>query len=320
MKKIAKADYFISRPEQIKLSLTNLCNFKCLMCFNPDMAQARGMMDEDMVFRLLDECADEGIPKVSLGGTGEPTLHKRFGDFVSHAKGKGLWVSTTTNLSVLQPELADRILADGIDRVRLSIYSANDAEHRMYTKTGLFEKVKVNLEHFLSEWDRNGRHAEIKFSYLPLKGVNDEDAFQEAWGDLFAKYDIPITKKVLMDWAGQVTVDGIEAFRNPKQVPCPHVRYYFLILHDGVVLPCCNLFQPEGVEEVVLGDIKKQSIMDVWRSETFRTFKQAHYAAKTPGYKVCTGCADTYVDEPFFHEKVSFKLNQYAKRAAAVFS
>jgi len=90
----ANRELLLDRPEIIKVSLTNICNYRCVMCYNPGLRQMRGFIKEDLLWRIMEECVEAGIGKISLGATGEPLLHPKFADFLVRAKQQGLWVST----------------------------------------------------------------------------------------------------------------------------------------------------------------------------------------------------------------------------------
>src|SRR6476660_3743387 len=143
------SDYFTERPEHIKVSITNICNYKCVMCFNPTLKQARDLIKDDLMYSIMDQCDEAGIRKISIGGTGEPLLHPRYVDYVAEAKRRGMWVSTTSNCSTLNRERALAILDAGIDRMNISIYSSTPEEHRQYTKTELFEQSAENVKFFI---------------------------------------------------------------------------------------------------------------------------------------------------------------------------
>lgn len=285
-------DYFLDKPSQIKISLTNLCNFRCVMCVNPELAQPRGFIAESLIRKLVDECSREGIPKISLGGTGEPLLHNQFVDFLAYAKSRGLWVSTTTNGSLLSPEKAAAILAAGIDRIHVSLYSSSSEEHLAYTKTKTFESTSNNIRRFLQLWASLGKPCELGFSFLDINGVNQKDRFLAYWQPIFAEHGATIGHHALMNWAGKrqdLVQRGGQSFMT---VPCEHVRNYLHILHDGTVLPCCNIMEVGERGEVDFGNAKDCSIIEIWHSEKYLRFKRAQFSRNLQEYPTCNKCSE----------------------------
>ena len=104
-----KSDFFLIRPDSIKVSITNICNYNCIMCYMSSLKDAKGQMEDDLFFSLVHQCRDNGIGKISIGAVGEPLVHKRFVNFVQYAKSMGLWVSSTSNCSLLSPEISGQI-------------------------------------------------------------------------------------------------------------------------------------------------------------------------------------------------------------------
>jgi Fe-coproporphyrin III synthase len=298
--------YFIDRPEHIKVSVTNICNYKCVMCFNPTLKQARDLISDALMYRILDQCNEFGIPKVSIGGTGEPLLHPRFVDYVVEAKRRGMWVSTTSNCSTLTKERALALLDAGIDRFNISIYSSTAEEHKAYTKTELFEQAAEHVKFFIrTARDRRAR-TKINVYFLPLKGINSFARYQEYWGPVLREAGLECVMKEEINWAGLVKHMGsTDAWRIEEnafgrrevvqrtKIACPHLRYYLFILHDGTVLPCCNIPYSYGNTMLEFGNINTDTIMDVWKSPKYLLFKEEH-ARKNTNFPFCVRCTDVY--------------------------
>ena len=298
--------YFIERPEQIKVSVTNICNYKCVMCYNPTLKQARDMISDDLMFSIMDQCVEAGIPKLSIGGTGEPMLHPRFVDYVVEAKRRGLWVSTTSNCSVLTEERTRTLLDAGIDRFNISIYSSTPDEHREYTKTDLFETAAERVKYFIRTARERGAKTQINVFFLPLKGINSYERYREYWGPFLKDAGLECVMKDEMNWAGLVKHMGStnewrveeNAFGRHEvvqrtKIPCPHLRYYLHILHDGSVLPCCNIPYSYGNSVVEFGNVNTERILDIWKKPQYLMFKEEHSRRNT-NFPFCTRCTDVY--------------------------
>ncbi len=298
--------YFLEKPTQIKVSVTNICNYKCVMCFNPTLKQARDNISDELMTRILDQCAEVGVPKISIGGTGEPLLHPRFVDYVVEAKRRGMWVSTTSNCSTLTKERSLRLLDAGIDRFNISIYSSTPDEHREYTKTEFFEQAAENVKFFIRTARDRGAKTKINVFFLPLKGINSFANYEEYWGPFLRDAGLECVMKEEINWAGLVknmgSHDSWRIEENPfgkrelvqrTKVPCGHLRYYLFILHDGTVLPCCNIPYSYGNQSIEFGNIKTQGIMEIWNSPGYNLFKEEH-SRKNTNFPFCVRCTDVY--------------------------
>ena len=299
------SDYFIERPEHIKVSITNICNYKCVMCFNPTLKQARDLIADDLMYSIIDQCVEGGIGRLSVGGTGEPILHPRYVDYVREAKRRGLWVSTTSNFSTMTKERSLAILDAGIDRMNISIYSSTPEEHREYTKTDLFEQSAEHVKFFIRAARERGAKTLINVYFLPLKGINSYDRYQEYWGPFLKDAGLECVMKEEMNWGGLVKMGSTEPWSvetNPfgkrelvqrQKIVCPHLRYYLFVLHDGTVLPCCNIPYAAGNQKVEFGNAKTDRLLDIWKSPKYLLFKEEH-ARKNSNFPFCAKCTDLY--------------------------
>lgn len=297
-------NYFIEKPEIIKISLTNVCNYHCVMCYNPELRQPRGFIGEGLLLRILDECAAAGIGKISLGATGEPLLHPKFADFLIWAKQRGLWVSTTTNASRLTPEIAAMLFEYGINRINLSIYSTNPDEHRRYTGTDTFDQVVENIHSFLKQWKERGRPIKVNMWFLPLPGINTLDGHLAFWKPLADDVGLDITMQPQLNWGGVVDFtrtrrcflsheNGRMAVHWWRRRPCPDIRYYLQVLHTGEVLPCCQIPEPDPSNSMVMGCLPSNRLMDVWQGRRFLNLKRAHALRSIRAFPACQACAQS---------------------------
>nr|WP_325185729.1 SPASM domain-containing protein [uncultured Oscillibacter sp.] len=61
---------------------------------------------------------------------------------------------------------------------------------------------------------------------------------------------------------------GIHGQASRKTVVCPFPFYSLTAAPDGIVSVCCSDWQ----RKLVIGDLTRQSLMEVWNGETLRTF------------------------------------------------
>lgn len=302
---MSSVDYFIAKPEILKTSLTNICNYRCVMCYNPHLRHPRGFIEEDLFRRIVDQCLEAGIGQLSLGATGEPLLHPRYLDFLHLAKQGGLWVSSTTNATRLDAPTAESMIILGLNRLNLSIYSTNPQEHKRYTGTETFSQVLENIGRFLRLWSESDRTMQVNMWFLPLPGINSYKNHLSFWKPLMDRVGLEITHQLPLNWSGRVPFSGGQriSFRRDEgswclffgqRQPCPDIRSYLHVLHTGDVLPCCNVPEPDTARRMVFGNIDKDQVLDIWRSEKYTTFKKAHDRKRIEEYPDCRRCSQAW--------------------------
>lgn len=141
----------MTRPVRfLQIEPTTRCNFTCGFC------AGRAMTQSDLPFARF-EAALAAFPElehVELQGEGEPLMHPRFFDMIARAQQRGVKVSFITNGSLLTPDAIDRILAGGVEKVSVSMESA-DAETFREIRGGKLEKVLRGVEALIAT--RNAR-------------------------------------------------------------------------------------------------------------------------------------------------------------------
>src|SRR5438045_7843479 len=112
------------RPAFLQIEPVGQCNLRCQMC--PIQFRRDGpphgppaFMGWDLYTRLIDQTT--GLARLQLQGLGEPMMHPRFFDMVEYAVGRGIEVSTNTNLTLLNGNRAERCVTSGLAEVHASL-------------------------------------------------------------------------------------------------------------------------------------------------------------------------------------------------------
>ncbi len=135
-------------PRLVAWEVTRACNLACKHC------RAEAMPDPDPAelstgegLRLIDEIASlsEGIILILTGG--EPLMRRDVFELAAHGTAKGLRVVMAPNGTLLTPENVERMKANGIQRISVSIDGATAAEHDDFRGVpGAFERLLQGLE------------------------------------------------------------------------------------------------------------------------------------------------------------------------------
>ena len=108
----------------MRYEVTDHCNATCIMCPRDKHEHGRehGIMDQANYEKSIDEVVQLGAKKIVLTGFGEPMLDKRLEQKIAYAKSKGLGTYFITNGSALTPVRSQKLLAAGLDEMRVSFY------------------------------------------------------------------------------------------------------------------------------------------------------------------------------------------------------
>ena len=160
----------------LRLSLTDLCNFKCSYCL-PDgykRGACHDVLQLDELKRLVSAFVALGVWKIRLTG-GEPTLRP---DFISIAESiatiPGVKRLAFTTNGYRLPERAQAYFDAGLRAINISIDSLKAKQFKLITGHDRFHEVMLGVAACLEAGFQT-----IKINTVLLKGLNDDelDAF-----------------------------------------------------------------------------------------------------------------------------------------------
>lgn len=137
-------------PDYVQLEPVGQCNLRCQMCpiqFRQDGPPhgAPAFMEFDTFTRIVEQFTT--LKHLHLQGLGEPMMHPRFFDMVAFAAGRGIRVTTNSNMTLLLNERrAARSVACGLDCIHASIDGATAETYRRIRVRGRLERVFRNLD------------------------------------------------------------------------------------------------------------------------------------------------------------------------------
>src|SRR5690349_13346015 len=121
----------------LRLSVTDRCNFRCVYCMDPDFRYMpkQQLLSLEEYIAVARVCLSAGITKIRITG-GEPTLYPQINELIA-ALGK-LNVpdlAITTNGSLLESMPLNQWKRDGLRRITLSLDSLRDQRVQAITRT-----------------------------------------------------------------------------------------------------------------------------------------------------------------------------------------
>ena len=148
-------------PSYVQIEPVGQCNLRCQMCsiqFRQDGPPygPPAFMQYDTFTGLIDQLVGAGTRELHMQGLGEPMMHPRFFDMVEYATGKGMRVTTNSNLTLLNERRAERCVQSGLACLHVSIDGATAETYERIRVRAHFERVLGNLERLISVRERLG--------------------------------------------------------------------------------------------------------------------------------------------------------------------
>lgn len=124
------------------------CNLTCQHCRRLDLAQdglAPGDMTTETALRFIDSIVKFAKPILVLSG-GEPMIRPDIFELARYGSDKGLPVALATNGTMIDGEVADKIVASGVRRVAISFDGSDAVVHDKFRGlAGSFDKATVGF-------------------------------------------------------------------------------------------------------------------------------------------------------------------------------
>ena len=192
----------------IRLSITDVCNFKCGYClpngYQIDKSDNRKFLHLDEIRRLAKALSELGVNKIRLTG-GEPTVRKDFFDIVKTIKeNSGIKKTVITTNGYHLDKIAHKIKESGLDGINISIDSLNRETFKRVTSHDRLDEILRGIKVLQSLNFKN-----IKINAVLLKGINDSDDDFNQWSDFIQKNKIDFRFIELMQ-----TGDNLDYFKK----------------------------------------------------------------------------------------------------------
>ena len=192
----------------IRLSITDVCNFKCGYClpngYQNDKSDNRTFIKKEEIGRLAKALSELGVCKIRLTG-GEPTVRKDFFDIIKILKeNSGIKKTVITTNGYHLDKIAPQIKESGLDGINISIDSLNRETFKNITSHDRLPEILKGIENLQKLNFKN-----IKVNAVLLKGVNDSEKDFDQWARFIKQNEIDFRYIELMQ-----TGDNLEYFKR----------------------------------------------------------------------------------------------------------
>jgi len=277
------------KPKAIFVETFNVCNARCTMCPYLKMTRQKVRMDIDLFCKIIDDAEREGIKRVGLHFYNEPLMDSHLFKKIAYVKKKGLDVLFFSNGSLMDKEIAGKILSSQVDEI---YFSVDGASKKTYEKirVGLnYEKTRENIRYLKKERDRkNLKKPKMYINFVIQKSnLSEQVSLLESWNSFVDK----------INWGYIDNRNDHKKWRQKKLKPFPCRRLWdgLQVMSDGRVALCCVDYNGQ----VIIGDLKKQTISDIWQGQIFTKIKELHLNGQGDKIGLCKNCSQLYEESAF---------------------
>jgi len=282
-------------PITVEIDMTNVCNHSCPECvvdyYQKNDSNALSLEEAKMI---IDQLVEAKIRGLTFTGGGEPLCNIHTIDAVVYAKKKGLDVAFITNCSLMNEEKA-RALVSSCVWIRSSLDAATPETFKItHGKNNTeFNKIIKGMQTLVEERDKLKAECTIGVGYL----TSDETVSEMEQAAILCKslgVDYLQYRPMQIHHGGEFSYHWTEVNRIIEKClqhsndsfkvlfskhkyemmqkknygrnygKCYGHQFATVISASGDMYICCHL---RGYEKYKLGNIKKQSFLEIWNSE-----------------------------------------------------
>jgi heme d1 biosynthesis radical SAM protein NirJ len=128
-------------------NLIRRCNLACKHCYSlSGDRDFPGELSGEEVAAVMDDLKDFGVPALILSG-GEPLLRADIFEISRRAKDLGFYVGLSSNGTLIDAAMADRIAGAGYDYVGISLDGIGATHDRFRRRRGAFDRALAGVRH-----------------------------------------------------------------------------------------------------------------------------------------------------------------------------
>jgi len=280
--------YHLPLPSVIMIENTNCCNSRCVMCPREKLTRTPGFMDFGLFEKIIKEVSSvRRKPVTHLHGFGEPLLDALLSERIALATACGIkHTYIVTNASLLFPETSRKLIAAGLDRMKISFYGTDEDSYNATMRLLSFKVAFQNIIDFLRiRREMKRKNPRLILQYLSHEPTDAQaDGFRDLWSSsLDKKAGDCLSITSLHNYGGGRAYNHVA---GKIASVCFYPWTAMSVLCDGRVVTCCMDYN--GAQ--VVGDLNVQTVMEVWNGPVLSSIRRNFGKLDYSGFPTCMCC------------------------------
>jgi MoaA/NifB/PqqE/SkfB family radical SAM enzyme len=279
------------------MDITEVCNLECIHCPHPDFKQsehyAARYLDPDLNSKMVDEVSRHGqglTQYIRYASNGEPLVHPRAYDMIDEAvRGSGVYVTLTTNGTIMDETRTTRLLDAGVHMIDISIDAFRPETYARIRRNGKLAVTSANVLRLL-RWVRESRAAtKVVVSFVEQPDNAHEAAdFEKFWTDQGA--DAVVIRR---RHSASGAIVEIADLRRASIATTPRRACLYPWERVGITAGGDLAFCPsDWVHGSRVADYRTTTIRETWQGEFYTRLRHAHVTNDYTHHAFCGQCPD----------------------------
>jgi len=285
--------------ESLEIFPTTACNANCTFCANRYLKDKRQVMSFEIFKKVVDEFVALGGKSLGLTPSpGEVFVDSGFFEKLKYLDKKDLEYSFYTN-GILLRENAENILSSGLKIIYIDIADVDPSyDAKVFGISEILSKKRLEgIFYFLKEVEKRKSSIKVELCFRPSRYPKKifRELMKSQLGHYYSKGLFSVSFLQSYDnWGGAIKkkdLMGNQTLKLPckiKEYPCKSF-FGISVLPNGDIRLCGCRFLKTLEDELVIGNIKKDSLKDLKKSKKWRKIIEDFQKGKSP--EVCKDCS-----------------------------
>jgi radical SAM protein with 4Fe4S-binding SPASM domain len=250
------------------------------------MSGRLGDMEPELFYRIIDQMAQHPGTALVPFFRGESMLHPQFLELLTYARRRDIApIQFTTNATRMTPEIS-RVLVDlEIDFISFSLDSVDPQVYAAVRRGAKLETVLERIQYFCDyrrqqQADKPRIQVSVVSTRATAAGVQD---FVSYWRNEVDR--VRVYEEHSQDGNFGSLASSCDR-QSPQRQACHKPFTDMVVYWDGGVALCNHDWDRQNL----LGNLRRQSIAEVWNGANYRTIRKAHSQDIDRLEKLCRNC------------------------------
>lgn len=284
-------------PSQVIIDVTEVCNLECIHCPHPEFKKSKyyatRYLDPALNAKIVDEVRERGAgftQYIRYSSEGEPLVHPRGYEMIEYAaRNSGVYVTLTTNGTIMNEKRTRRLLDSGVHMIDISIDAATPETYAKVRVKGDLEVTRANVLNLLTWIRQSGSPTKVVVSFIEQPQNSHEVAtFQTFWKEHGA--DFVVIRRLHSAAGAVVRVADIMRAEQVKERrrPCVYPWERIVLTPRGYLAFC----PADWTHGSSILDYRETTVAETWQSEFYRKLRTAHVCNDYSAHGFCGQCPD----------------------------
>jgi len=284
-------------PSQIIVDVTEVCNLECIHCPHPEFKKSKHYaaryLDPTLNAKIVDEVREHGAGQtqyIRYSSEGEPLVHPKGYDMIEYAaRNSGVFVTLTTNGTIMNKKRTRRLLDSGVHMIDISIDAMTPETYAKVRVQGDLNITRANVLNLLAWIRQSGSPTKVVVSFIEQpQNRHEAEEFSTYWTEHGA--DSVVIRRLHSAAGAVVDIARIMRAEQARETRRPCVYpWERIVLNPRGYLAFCPADWTHGS---TITDYRETTVAQTWQSDFYRKLREAHHGNDFASHGFCGQCPD----------------------------